>query len=473
MLAVIVVPGIMGTELFLPRPGDAGAEKVWPPTPWETQFGYDRREKLASPALVLGDLIPNVLCFNFYQPLIDQLVGLGFTLGDASRRLIKFPYDWRRDLFDTAARLADVIEAAWADGATEISLVAHSMGGLVSRLIFEDLQHRNQPWFGAMKQLIAIATPHLGAPLALARVLGRDSALGISGADFAWLASNTDYPSAYQLLPAPGEGACWDQDDPALRSLDIYDPAVAAALGLNPAQLARAQALHAVLGAGNAPPGVRYFYFAGAGHRTATRVNVFRNAGGAINLAKTVVTRTEDSGDGTVPMYSALPQRGQRHIAINEHATAFTGDPFHRAFVRLLGGNAGPALERVPVLALSVEAPLVPADEDIEILLHSADEDTGGFTEVKGQLVIARVAAGEPIIEDGEEFVPLTVEAEIRKIDISYAGPPLDKLRLIVAAVGAPGHYQIRFIGKPQSAGPVMFSACAPLRRLSDEAAAG
>ena len=254
--------------------------------------------------------------------------------------------------------------------------------------------------------------PHLGAPLALARVLGQDSALGISGADFAWMASMTDYPSAYQLLPAPGECVCWDQSDPALRSLDIYDPVVSATLGLKPAQLARAQALHAVLGAGNVPPGVRYFYFAGAGHRTATRLNVFRNAAGAIDLAKSVVTRTEDAGDGTVPMYSALPQRGQRHIAINEHATAFTGDPFHRTFVRLLGGNAGPALEGAlgQVLALSVEAPVVPADKDIEVLLHGADEGTGGFTAVDGELVIARVAAGEAIIEDGEEFVPLTVE---------------------------------------------------------------
>ena len=62
MHAVIVVPGIMGTELFLPGSASAADEKIWPPTALETQFGYKRRDKLASPRAVPGQIITNVLC---------------------------------------------------------------------------------------------------------------------------------------------------------------------------------------------------------------------------------------------------------------------------------------------------------------------------------------------------------------------------------------------------------------------------
>ena len=183
MHIVIVVPGIMGTELLLPTPD--GIEKVWPPTPLETQLGYKRTQKLASAEVKPGGIIAHVACFDFYQPLLDLLTGLGFTADGAAKRQIEFPYDWRRDLFALADDLGELIANAVAQGATRVSLVAHSMGGLISRLLLEDPRFRTQPWFGLIDQLIAIATPHLGAPLALGRVLGQDSAMGNSGADFA------------------------------------------------------------------------------------------------------------------------------------------------------------------------------------------------------------------------------------------------------------------------------------------------
>ena len=43
MHVVITVPGIMGTELLL------GDERVWPPTPLETQLGYKRIRSSPAP----------------------------------------------------------------------------------------------------------------------------------------------------------------------------------------------------------------------------------------------------------------------------------------------------------------------------------------------------------------------------------------------------------------------------------------
>ncbi|MCO4054247.1 MAG: hypothetical protein HEQ16_09390 [Bosea sp.] len=166
------------------------------------------------------------------------------------------------------------IEKQVKAGAKSITIVGHSMGGLVSRLLLESGVFSNEPWFKKIISFIALATPHLGAPLALARILGMDSALGISKSDFKIFANNPKYPTAYQLLPAPGEAACWDISVRSLPALDIYDSKVAARLGLNTSLLKRARYVHDTLGKNSAPGNVRYFFFAGTGHGTVTRVNV-------------------------------------------------------------------------------------------------------------------------------------------------------------------------------------------------------
>lgn len=461
MHAVVVVPGIMGTELFLPAAeGSAEKEKVWPPTALETQFGYRRREKLARGDVEPGAIITKVLCFNFYQPLFDCLGDLGFTPDGGEKRLVQFPYDWRRDLFEIAATLATALDAAHSAGAARISLVAHSMGGLICRLLLEANTWRDTPWFGAIDQFIAIATPHLGAPLALGRILGVDSALGISGEDFAWLAGQENFPSAYQLLPAPGEEVCWNQTDRTLASLDIYQAEVAGMLGLNAALLEHARAVHRVLTANNVPAGVRYFYFAAAGHRTATRLNVFRTEAGAIDPTRTTLTRTVDSGDGTVPLFSALPRAGQRQIATNEHATAFKGEAFRKVFVRLLGGDEGPAIEGPALelaagLALSIEAPVVTVGDEIEVLLYSigdADDPRGAFPEIRGEFVLQKIRDGEAI-----------VAVETRRVPVAYAGPRVNRLRVYLPPVSEPGHYRLSFVGAPTDAAPETFGVCAKL----------
>jgi pimeloyl-ACP methyl ester carboxylesterase len=455
MEAIVVVPGTMGTSLILPGSNGQPDEEVWPPTALETQFGYKRREKLASDAVRPGAIIEKVLCFDFYGPLIGLAREAGYDDGSATKRLVRFPYDWRRDLFDIAADLARQLATLHADGARRVVLVGHSMGGLVCRLLLESETWRGEPWFKDVTQFIAVATPHAGAALALARVLGLDSAMGISGKDFAWLADQERWPSGYQLLPAPGEDACWNQTPVTLDPLDIYEAGTAALLGLNPKLLDRVRALHAVLAAGNRPDKVRYFYFASSGHRTVTRVNVFAHAG-AIDPARSAVTQTEGAGDGTVPMFSALSRAPQRHVAPNEHATAFKGSAFRAVFLRLLGVDVGPALEAVlgPTLALSVESPVVQAKDDIEVMIYvdqASDSVTQRLDRIDGALVLRRIRRG-----DAED------NTEVARSPVRYSGPPIDRLQIILETRPEPGHYELRFesaTGTPSAR--AVFSVCA------------
>lgn len=445
MQTLVFIPGIMGTEMVA-----AGGERVWPPKPQETVFGYKGAAKLLQPDTRPGEVIRNVSCVDVYGSVIDRMRALGFREGDPNRRLRLFPYDWRLDLQSTADALAATLDEVGQEGATEILIVAHSMGGLVARLVLESGAYADRPWFGRVVLFAALATPHRGAPLALARILGLDSTLGVSAADFRRIGADRRYPSGYQLLPAPGEDACWDQSDPTLRPLDIHDPAQAARLGLDPQLLARARWVHETLAKAPPPPGCRYFYFAGTGHQTATRVNVARAPDGSLPTGRMIVTRTLDAGDGTVPLWSALPGPGQKQTVVNEHASVFTGAPFMAVFNRLLGGQGGPAVEAAAVeaaargeIALSLDTPVQEQGMDIELVLAPAAP--------MGRCIAAVMA--QPIDETGR---PLGEATTLEMI--SYAGAPIDRLRVLLPGIEEPGHYRLSLAGAGLTAAPVVIS---------------
>lgn len=454
MHVAILIPGIMGTRLILPAEHNGGrAEEVWPPSPGEVAFGYNRLDKLQSPHLKPGPIIDRVACFGFYNDIQDQLKTLQKNLGDKGPHHVEFPYDWRRDNFETAGLLAKVIAGQHAAGATEISLIGHSMGGLVARLMLESGDFSGEPWFDSIKQMITLGTPHLGAPLALARIFGLDSTSGISGAGFRQLASNRDYPSGYQLIPAPGEAAIWVANSGNLAPLDPYDEVTAKMLGLDPVLIARARAQYDVLGSSR-PAKVRYFYFAGTGQKTLTRLNVIWKGGDPINHGQTVLTRTDDGGDGTVPLYSALPARGQRQIVTNEHATVFRGTPFRKVFFRLMGGNAGEALELAPddvsILAASLDSPVYAAGERPELNLtvttRASADGLGVASKIEGHLIVERT---------DEEGVTETV---IDEQPIRYEGAEISSLKLVLSQMTEAGLYRLRFEGEPAMPDPLAFA---------------
>lgn len=431
MQAVVFIPGIMGSKLFA-----ADNEELWPPEPLETQFGYKRVDKLLEPDVRAGKIIRKVLCFDFYGSMLEQLDDLGFTRGGADgKRRYEFAYDWRLDLETTADALAAQLDQVASDGADQISLIAHSMGGLVSRLVLETGRFDDRPWFGKITLFAALAVPHLGAPLALARVLGIDSTLGISGADFRKIGNDRRYPSGYQLLPAPGEAACWDQANAMLEPLDIFDSATAQRLGLDPVLLDRCRFVHDSLARGRPPVHVRYFYFAGTGHETPTRVNVLR--GGGVEL-----TRTPDAGDGTVPMWSALPRVGQKQVVVNEHAAVFRGRPFKAVFSRLLGGGLDEALESAveavgDTVTLSVATPVLRAGKPFELVMVPDAPQRS----IAGTLRIVEIDLTGAAVDGAGQSVP-----------IAYAGPEVAHLRLQMDGLEKPGHYRIDFQGslKPE-----------------------
>jgi pimeloyl-ACP methyl ester carboxylesterase len=59
----------------------------------------------------------------------------------------------------------DELAAHWPKALTEITVLAHSMGGLVARSAVHSAQQRNAPWLKHLKNIVFLGTPHHGAPL--------------------------------------------------------------------------------------------------------------------------------------------------------------------------------------------------------------------------------------------------------------------------------------------------------------------
>lgn len=69
---------------------------------------------------------------------------------------------------ENGARIADLLQlitTQWPVPITEIALVGHSMGGLVTRSACRHAEIEGQAWVRAVRTVVTLGTPHFGAPL--------------------------------------------------------------------------------------------------------------------------------------------------------------------------------------------------------------------------------------------------------------------------------------------------------------------
>ncbi len=193
---VVVLPGIMGSELYL------GDKLFWP----------NLTQALRNPALLsvghgetlrLGRIakriivIPNFIKLDAYSELVDYLEDeLGYVSG---QDLLEFPYDWRQDNRDSAEKLKAAVDR-WRKEVigmdTKFTILCHSMGALVSRYYLNCLGGDSH-----VDKFVALAGAHFGAPFVIQGLLyGPDLLpLGIGQKNFHL--ALTSMPSAYQLIP--------------------------------------------------------------------------------------------------------------------------------------------------------------------------------------------------------------------------------------------------------------------------------
>jgi pimeloyl-ACP methyl ester carboxylesterase len=312
---VLIVPGMMGSRLC-EATGRAGAQRKAAPKalwvdPLRIAAGHLEQLSLRArrPLRPAGALLPA------YAKLKLTLSIRGF---DARF----FAYDWRLGIDRIGAMLAARILAV----GKPVSLIAHSMGGLVARVAMSRLPKR------LIKRLIMLGTPNRGsfAPVLALRgtypFVRRLSRLDLehSPEELAERVFCT-FPGLYQLLPPTA----------AANGIDLLDPACWPDSGPqpDPALLARVAGARSRM----ADPDARMAHIVGVNRETVVAV---RRTSAGFEYASDL------NGDGTVPVSMATLPGLESYFADEAHGELGNNSRIIDAIVSLLEGERRCGLAR-------------------------------------------------------------------------------------------------------------------------------
>ncbi|MBE9550190.1 MAG: hypothetical protein IMF09_12365 [Proteobacteria bacterium] len=445
MKCVIFIPGIMGSELRLKNSN----KKVWPPSIFElTIGGYGRINELMDPALVATRPIVAIGGFySVYRCILDDIKTCGYTNSGASgRKFISFPYDWRLSNLETAQKLATLLDSE--DAFDELILIGHSMGGLVLRLLLESGEFDHRPWFNSITRLITYGTPHNGAAAALEQVTVGDKTLGVSAANIKMLASDPRYPSAYQLVP-PADTALTIKtagSGQTPEAIDSFDPAIISAFGLKQSNIDAARAQWAALNIDDKPAQVDYFSFVGSALKTK-----YRNDWNGIQLS---TQERKDSGDGTVPISSAINIRIPHAFSLKKHASIFEDRTTRFALYRMLDAPSG-------VKPMSADTAAEVGDPTaLGLSVNKESYQPQDIIEVTVSYVAPQTDPGanfEIFKLDVESDEGDRLESVSEPIKVTFEGAEVDSFTFSIKIDLEPGVYELRTNRKVDDPGRTLF----------------
>ena len=417
---VILLPGIMGSTLCL------GSGVIWP-GPVSSLIGeYKLMPNLLRPELVATDALRNYGVFSIYDSVISDLEDMGFEENGSPKTLYVFAYDWRKSNYEAAGRLADCIDKIRASVAGELSItiIAHSMGGLVSRCYLECGDFEKRPGMACVKMLITIGTPHRGAAAAALYAAGLEKKLFLSKSQVQQLANDSRYPSVYELLPVGEEMFAWPFEDSAqLVPLDVYSKTTADAIGLRAENIQAAINFQRRLDFARKPPNVRYFAFYGTRLKTTVNILLEQHHG----VLRPSSLSVDDGGDGTVPIWSVL--RGIQSMPVGEEHMKLFRDGSLRRTLSILLGKPGRLAAPLEIRVIASERVV-----ETEALVSVALLFPGATTEIDGAVRWVKLS------ENGADELAEGVSAKVQ-----YGGAPIDKISLQLTSPLYGGYYRIEF----------------------------
>ncbi len=158
----VVLPGTMGSAL------NVEGESVWL-NYWSLLRGGLTKIRMSATGVEPVDLID-----DFYGPLLEFLA--------RSHRVEILAYDWRRSVRDAAERLADKLESLLPEierTRQPVHIVAHSMGGLVTRAMIADGGRGAALWRRIQalpnSRFLMLGTPNLGSYEAVRWLTGHNA----------------------------------------------------------------------------------------------------------------------------------------------------------------------------------------------------------------------------------------------------------------------------------------------------------
>lgn len=310
---VIIIPGIMGSELY--NNNLSINNLIWPDTIKFTLYVYDEFLDILKldpngntlNDIAVGDIIRNINNTDYFNGLVNVLESNGYQEGTD---LFVFSYDWRLKGTENVTLLASAIEEIKVKtGAQKVDIIAHSMGGLLSKYYLINNS--------SIDKFIDIATPHVGSPKAFKTVMfgetiGTSHLFGLIGVNSERIKIiSQNMASIYELIPSKkfvdSNNYVYDLDDidqNNIRGKLSYDQTndFLKNSGRNPLLIDQAKYFHNQID--NVNPinyGVDTYNIVGCGTPTLGKIFLLnKESSGDIEYNISYI-----QGDGTVPIDSA------------------------------------------------------------------------------------------------------------------------------------------------------------------------
>ncbi|RNC70123.1 MAG: CHAT domain-containing protein [Desulfuromonadales bacterium] len=327
---VFVIPGIMGSHLAV------NGNRVWLDF-FDIATGGFRKLKIDQENVTAQAPVAMA-----YGELIEYL--------SITHEVITFPFDWRKSILVEAQRLGKEVAARLDDaekGDQPVSILAHSMGGLVARAMIVECP---EVWERITRhtggRLIMLGTPNGGSHVIPRLLVGQEKILkqldllDVTHRQKGLLEIISRYPGVLQMLPATGGGfdffspETWDrlkQADGGTWCLPTRD------------DLEAARAFRQKLDASPIDHD-RMLYVAGKAHATPIDIQIGRSdrKEGGITFIAT------PHGDGRVPWSTGIPPSLRRWYMDAEHGDLAAHSESFPAILQLLQNGDTTLLPSVP-----------------------------------------------------------------------------------------------------------------------------
>lgn len=193
MSVCIFVPGIKGTELY------EGENKRWFPSTKQDLASLTPNNELEARKVLGAIRAFFIKKEGLYQGVIDKF--------GANEDFIPYPYDWRASILDIVDDFVHFIISTATEKADDVILVAHSMGGILSKLAILKIYEMGR--IDIIKKLVTIGTPWKGSPDSYKVLEYGEPGFYSSLREFLAMFDDQDtrslarkLPSVYQLLPS-------------------------------------------------------------------------------------------------------------------------------------------------------------------------------------------------------------------------------------------------------------------------------
>lgn len=353
---VFVLPGIMGSQLTVAdRP-------VWVNLLELARGGLSLLSTKADTVKATG------LLANGYDELCKDL--------SKTHTVVPFPYDWRRPLDESARELQLAIDKMLpvAEKANQpIRLLAHSMGGLVVRMMLAGDAGLNT-WKRVCQhpgaRFIMLGTPNGGSHSIPAMLMGRDALVkklalvDLHNSHAGLLGTIAGFDGVLNLLPHGGaldlfDPAAWERlleaDAPETRGLFGSGAASSKSAGFrwsipDPASLANARKLASAIRSSPLDP-ARVVYVAGKADETACDLEIDDRA----RVGRKVKVIASSRGDGRVLWETGIPPNIRTFFMDTVHGDLANDRRHFPALADLLNTGTTSKLRSTPPAARGVD----------------------------------------------------------------------------------------------------------------------